>query len=60
MGGSLVAIIGAALALVLGWTSTDQALLFVSIGASSVAAVCMALAYSSSRAPVKSSGSPLR
>lgn len=46
---SLLAIAVSAATLVYGWTSTDQMFLYVSIGASVVATVFMAVAYSRSR-----------
>lgn len=51
MAASLLGIIGGGAALVLGWTTTDQTLLFVSIGAEVLAAVLMSLAYHRSRTP---------
>lgn len=51
MAASLLGIIGGGAALVLGWTTTDQNLLFASIGAEVLAAVLMALAYHRSRNP---------
>jgi hypothetical protein len=49
MAGSLALIVASAVVLVVGWTTTEQSLLLASIGASALAAVLMALAYSRSR-----------
>lgn len=51
MAASLLGIIGGGAALVLGWTTTNQTLLFVSIGAEVVAVILMSLAYHRSRNP---------
>lgn len=49
MAGAMALIVASTVALVMGWTSTDQSLLIASITASALAAVLMALAYSRSR-----------
>lgn len=49
MAASMLAIIGGGVALVLGWTTTDQSLLYVSIGAEVLAVILMSVAYSRSR-----------
>jgi hypothetical protein len=50
VGGSVLLIVVAATALVLGWTSADGSLIWTSIGASVTAAVLLALGYYRSRA----------
>lgn len=51
MAASILGIIAGGVALVLGWTTTDQSLLFVSIGAEVLAVILMSLAYYRSRNP---------
>ncbi len=50
IGGSLLLIVGAAITLVLGWTSADESLIWTSIGASVAAAVLLSLGYHRSKA----------
>jgi hypothetical protein len=50
VGGSVLLIVVAATALVLGWTSADGSLIWTSIGASVTAAVLLALGYYRSKA----------
>lgn len=50
IGGSLLLIAGSAIALVVGWTSADESLIWTSIGASVAAAVLLSLGYYRSRA----------
>jgi hypothetical protein len=49
IGGSIALLIGAMVTLVLGWAGEHQYMLFVSIAASSGAAIMLALAYARSR-----------
>lgn len=62
IGGSLLLIAGSAIALVIGWTSADESLIWTSIAASVAAAVMLSLGYYRSRAeatkrPVGGAGS---
>ncbi|HJR44039.1 MAG TPA: hypothetical protein VJ927_00380 [Actinomycetota bacterium] len=50
IGGSLLLIAGSAIALVIGWTSADESLIWTSIAASVGAAVMLSLGYYRSRA----------
>jgi hypothetical protein len=50
VGGSVLLIVVAATALVLGWTSADGSLIWTSIGASVTAAILLALGYYRSKA----------
>lgn len=50
IGGSLLLIAGSAIALVVGWTSADESLIWTSIAASVAAAVMLSLGYYRSRA----------
>jgi hypothetical protein len=51
MAASLLGIIAGGVTLVLGWTTTDQTLLLISIGSEVLAVVLMSLAYHRSRNP---------
>ncbi len=50
VGGSLLLIVGAAIALVIGWVAADESLIWASIGASIAAAVMLSLGYHRSKA----------
>jgi hypothetical protein len=60
VGGSVLLIVVAATALVLGWTSADGSLIWTSIGASVGAAVLLALGYYRSRAELDTAPSAQR
>ena len=49
VGGSLLLIAGSALALVFGWLTAESTLIWISIGASVVAGVLLALGYQASK-----------
>jgi hypothetical protein len=49
LAGSLVLIVAAAGAIVLGWANSDELLIYVSIGATAGVAICLAIAYNWSR-----------
>lgn len=55
MVGSLLLITGAAVTLVFGWLGVDRVMLWLSIAASTVAGVLLAIAYSESRSRVRRS-----
>jgi hypothetical protein len=52
IGGSLLLIIASAFALFFGWISADPSLMWVSIGASGLSAILLALGYGRSRAEI--------
>ena len=58
VGGSVLLIVVAATALVLGWTSADGSLIWTSIGASVTAAVLLALGYYRSKAELDTAPAP--
>jgi hypothetical protein len=58
VGGSVLLIVVAATALVLGWTSADGSLIWTSIGASVTAAVLLALGYYRSKAELDTAPPP--
>ena len=58
VGGSVLLIVVAATALVLGWTSADGSLIWTSIGASVTAAVLLALGYYRSKAELETAPPP--
>jgi hypothetical protein len=58
VGGSVLLIVVAATALVLGWTSADGSLIWTSIGASVGAAVLLALGYYRSKAELDTAPPP--
>lgn len=58
VGGSVLLIVVAATALVLGWTSADGSLIWTSIGASVTAAVLLALGYYRSKAELDTAPRP--
>lgn len=60
IGGSLLFIVGAAIALVIGWIGEDESLIWASIVASVAAGVMLALAYARSRADAARRPPPAR
>ncbi|MBW3594941.1 MAG: hypothetical protein KY391_05130 [Actinobacteria bacterium] len=58
IGGALVLIAAAAITLVIGWIGADPPLIWVSIGASVVAAVLLALGYHRSREEIAAQARP--
>ena len=58
VGGSVLLIVVAATALVLGWSSADGSLIWTSIGASVTAAVLLALGYYRSKAELDTAPAP--
>jgi hypothetical protein len=58
VGGSVLLIVVAATALVLGWTSADGSLIWTSIGASVTAAVLLALGYYRSKTELDTAPPP--
>jgi hypothetical protein len=58
VGGSVLLIVVAATALVLGWTSADGSLIWTSIGASVTAAILLALGYYRSKAELDTAPPP--
>ncbi len=60
IGGSLLLIAGSAVALVIGWTSADESLIWTSIVASVAAAVMLSLGYYRSKAEAARRPAPQR
>jgi len=58
IGGALLLIAAAAITLVIGWIGADPTLIWVSIGASVVAAVLLALGYYRSREDIAAQARP--
>lgn len=60
IGGSLILIVAAAVLLVVGWTSADQAIIWTSIAASVVAGVLLSLGYYRSKSDPVTTPAPER
>jgi hypothetical protein len=58
IGGSMLLIAGSAIALVFGWISAEETLIWTSIGASVAAGILLALGYSRSKQEIASSRRP--
>ena len=55
---SLLLLVGAAVALAVGWLQANETLTYLSVGASVVAGLCLPFAYAFSRAEAKRPVSP--
>jgi hypothetical protein len=58
--GSILLIVASAVALVLGWIGSNEALIWTSVAASVGAAICLALAYYQSRTRPVRPNAPVR
>lgn len=58
VGGALLLIAAAAITLVIGWIGADASLIWVSIGASAVAAILLALGYYRSKEDIAAQSRP--
>lgn len=58
VGGALLLIAAAAITLVIGWIGADPALIWISIGASAVAAILLALGYYRSKEDIAAQARP--